>query len=71
LVTIGNVGIGTSNLAEKLNVEGKIRAREVRVEATLWPDYVFRKKYKLPTLKEIEIKLNNMAISLKCHQRMK
>ncbi|WP_421939097.1 hypothetical protein [Pedobacter sp.] len=50
----GNVGIGTANPDEKLAVNGKIHAREVRVDAKDWPDYVFKPGYKLPTLNEIE-----------------
>jgi hypothetical protein len=50
----GNVGIGTSTPGEKLSVNGKIRAREVKVETTNWPDYVFAKNYKLPSLAETE-----------------
>ncbi|MGQ7855279.1 hypothetical protein ACUN24_13675 [Pedobacter sp. WC2501] len=48
----GNLGIGVPNAAERLSVNGNIRAKEVKVEATNWPDYVFEKKYILPTLKE-------------------
>ncbi|MCX2433224.1 hypothetical protein [Pedobacter sp. GR22-10] len=60
MVTAGNIGIGTSSLTEKLNVEGKIQAREIKVEATNWPDYVFLQDYQLPTLTQIakQIKLN-------------
>jgi hypothetical protein len=50
----GNVGIGTSTPAEKLSVNGKIRAQEIKVEAAGWPDYVFSKDYQLPTLQETE-----------------
>ncbi|NQX38361.1 hypothetical protein SAMN05421820_101378 [Pedobacter steynii] len=50
----GNVGIGTNNPSAKLAVEGNIKAREIKVESTVWPDYVFDKDYQLPTLKEIE-----------------
>jgi len=50
----GNVGIGTSFPAEKLSVNGNIRAKEVKVETANWPDYVFETGYKLPTLKETE-----------------
>jgi len=48
----GNVGIGASSLVYKLNVNGTIRAKEVRVESS-WADYVFDKNYKLPSLKDV------------------
>lgn len=51
---VGNIGIGTLLPAEKLSVNGKIRAQEIKVEATGWPDYVFTKSYQLPSLQEIE-----------------
>ncbi|ATP58033.1 hypothetical protein CPT03_16950 [Pedobacter ginsengisoli] len=50
----GNVGIGTLAPSEKLSVKGKIRAQEIKVETANWPDYVFAKGYKLPSLKETE-----------------
>jgi len=37
----GNIGIGTTNPSAKLAVEGNIKAREIKVESTVWPDYVF------------------------------
>jgi len=50
----GNVGIGTNNPGSwKLAVNGKIRAKEIKVE-TGWSDFVFEKEYKLPTLIEVE-----------------
>lgn len=50
----GNVGIGTYSPKEKLSVNGKIRAKEVKVEpSTNWPDYVFDDAYKPLTLAEI------------------
>ena len=50
----GNVGIGISNPAEKLSVNGNIRAKEVKVEAANWPDYVFEEGYKVGKLEELE-----------------
>jgi hypothetical protein len=50
----GNVGIGTDIPDAKLSVNGKIHAKEVKVDLTGWPDYVFKKEYKLPTLTEVE-----------------
>ncbi len=52
--TTGNVGIGITNPTEKLEVNGSVHTKEVRVDLTGWPDYVFEKEYKLPTLKEVE-----------------
>jgi len=54
----GNVGIGTSVPTEKLSVKGKVRAQEVKVEASNWPDYVFEKGYQLSSLAEIEKQIN-------------
>ncbi len=54
----GNVGIGTTTPTNKLEVNGKIRSKEVIVEATGWPDYVFADDYDLPTLAEIETYIN-------------
>ena len=50
----GNLGIGTVSPKERLSVNGKIRAKEIKVETTNWPDYVFAKDYKLPSLDETE-----------------
>jgi len=49
-----NVGIGTDSPKERLSVNGNIRAHEIKVETEHWPDYVFQKDYKLPTLEETE-----------------
>ncbi|MDG3581258.1 hypothetical protein [Galbibacter pacificus] len=50
----GNVGIGTEDPGSwKLAVNGKIRAKEVKVE-TSWSDFVFENDYELPTLEEVE-----------------
>ncbi len=50
----GNVGIGTVTPRERLSVNGNIRAKEMKVEATNWPDYVFKEGYNVGTLKELE-----------------
>ena len=53
----GNVTIGTSltPTAYKLAVGGKIIAEELKVQLQAqWPDYVFNKEYKLPSLAEVE-----------------
>lgn len=50
----GNVGIGISNPINKLDVNGVIHAKEVKVDLQNWPDYVFEKEYKLNSLEEIE-----------------
>lgn len=49
----GNVGIGTPNPVNKLDVNGIMRANEVIVE-TGWADYVFDDKFKLKSLDEVE-----------------
>ena len=49
----GKVGIGTASPSEKLSVDGTIRAKEIKVEAGPWPDYVFENGYKLPSVDEI------------------
>jgi hypothetical protein len=52
----GAVGIGTAspNPDYKLNVNGKIRAKEIKVETANWPDYVFEEGYQVGTLVELE-----------------
>lgn len=54
----GNLGIGTTTPKERLSVNGKIRAHEIKVETANWPDYVFAKDYKLPSLQETEKHIN-------------
>ncbi|MES2275332.1 MAG: hypothetical protein V4592_04870 [Bacteroidota bacterium] len=50
----GYVGINTTTPQEALSVNGKIRSKEVKVEAINWPDYVFKKDYHLPSLSSIK-----------------
>ncbi len=51
----GNVGIGTVTTGNhKLAVEGSIGAREIKVEASGWSDFVFYEDYELPTLLDVE-----------------
>ena len=55
----GNVGIGTSSTgSHKLAVEGSIGAREIKVEAGTWSDFVFSNDYELRTLEEVEQHIN-------------
>lgn len=50
----GKVGIGTTTPGEyELAVNGEIRAREIKVDMEVWPDYVFKKEYMLPSLEEV------------------
>ncbi len=50
----GNIAIGTTNPDTfKLAVDGAIKAKEIRVNTTNWPDYVFESDYQLMPLKEV------------------
>ena len=55
---VGNIGIGMGSspipATDKLAVNGLIHTKEVKVDLVGWPDYVFEKEYKLPTLEEVE-----------------
>ncbi|MDR1180546.1 MAG: hypothetical protein LBL13_01005 [Bacteroidales bacterium] len=50
----GNIGIGTNQPMERLSINGKICAKEVRVTLSGWPDFVFDKDYSLMSLQAIE-----------------
>ncbi|MNQ28455.1 hypothetical protein D3C85_417480 [compost metagenome] len=52
------VGIGTNTPDTALAVNGTIHSKEVKVDVTGWPDYVFKKEYDLPTLEEVEKHIN-------------
>ena len=52
--TNGDIGIGTTTPTDKLSVNGRIRAREVKVETANWPDYVFQSDYTLLPLDKLE-----------------
>ncbi|WP_255491475.1 hypothetical protein [Dysgonomonas sp. ZJ279] len=50
----GKIGINTSKPLHELDVNGTIRAKEVKIEATGWADFVFKPNYDLKTLSEVE-----------------
>lgn len=54
ITSAGNVGIGTTLATEKLAVNGKIHAKEVKVDNDNWPDYVFDESYQTKSLKDLE-----------------
>ena len=64
--TTGNVRIGTSSPSEKLEVignalvSGDIESQKVKVSSTpgSFPDYVFKKDYKLMTLDQLSAYIN-------------
>jgi hypothetical protein len=50
----GNLGIGTPTPDQLLSVAGTIHSKEVKVDLTGWPDYVFKSKYRLLPLNEVK-----------------
>ncbi|MGD9159116.1 MAG: hypothetical protein PVG39_11965 [Desulfobacteraceae bacterium] len=53
ITSAGNVGIGTTNPTNKLDVNGTIRAKEVKVESN-WSDFVFEDDYNLLSINQVE-----------------
>ena len=54
----GNMGIGQNNPKDKLEVNGQIHAKSVKVDLKEWADFVFDKDYDLIRLREIEEYIN-------------
>lgn len=51
--SVGNVGIGVSSPGVKLDVNGTIHAKELKVDITFPADYVFDDNYKLLPLEKV------------------
>jgi hypothetical protein len=54
----GNVGIGKANPESKLEVNGRIHAKSVKVDLEGWADFVFAHDYNLTPLLEVEAYIN-------------
>jgi len=69
----GNVGIGITNPTQKLEVNGAIRAKEVKLETNNWPDFVFKDNYLLKPLQEVNeyIKTNKRLPDIPSEQEVK
>lgn len=50
----GSFSINTTDFSHEFSVNGNVRAKEIKVENTNWPDYVFAKDYPLLSIKETE-----------------
>ncbi|UWY28275.1 hypothetical protein N4T20_21460 [Flavobacterium sp. TR2] len=57
-INSGNVGIGIKNPQNKLDVNGTVHSKEVKVDMDGWSDFVFKENYNLPTLIEVEKHIN-------------
>jgi len=69
----GNVGIGITNPTQRLEVNGTIRAKELKLETNNWPDFVFKKSYLLKPLQEVNdyIKANKRLPDIPSEQEVK
>ncbi|SCY50331.1 hypothetical protein SAMN02927916_2328 [Flavobacterium anhuiense] len=54
LSPVGNLGLGVVNPSNKLDVNGTIHSKEVKVDMSGWSDFVFKKEYNLPPLEQVE-----------------
>lgn len=55
----GMLGIGVIHPSVALDVNGTIRSKEVKIEATGWSDFVFNEDYDLLTLQAVEQHIND------------
>lgn len=58
ILNSGNIGIGITDPKNKLDVNGTIHSKEVKVDMQGWSDFVFKKEYDLPTLAQVEKHIN-------------
>lgn len=49
------IGQGLRVLSNDVDVKGRLTAKEIQVSLTTWPDYVFKKDYRLMPLKEVGV----------------
>ena len=68
----GNVGIGVLNATSKLEVDGKIRSEEIKVEIINGADFVFSDNYRLGSLAALEhyIKANKHLPEIASEKKM-
>jgi hypothetical protein len=54
IITDGSIGIGTTTPQGKLDVNGTIRTKALKISVTGWSDFVFDKGYELMPLAKVE-----------------